>query len=269
MTSSCTHSARAAACACSFQAVFLLLALVLVSCQSSTPAIPFTAAPGPTFAAENTATPYPPTHTPTTAPTASTTPEPTLTPTATPLPAEFYIRDLLGHKQYFPLGCEAAVAVDWAAYFGVEINEFEFQTALPLSDNPELGFVGGVMGPWGQTPPYSYGVYAEPVAALLRQYGLQALAVKEYSVAEIRQQVANGKPVIAWVIGNCVGGIPSEYTDSQGNTVVVAAYEHVIIITGYNEGHLRYVNNGKYYEVPDEVFENSWGVLDNMAIIMQ
>jgi len=200
-------------------------------------------------------------------PQASPTSDPTLTPAA--LPQEFYITGITGHKQYFPLGCEAAASVDWAAYFGVDINEYEFQTSLPQSDNPELGYVGGLMGPWGQTPPNSYGVHAAPVAELLRQYGLNAVAVKDYSVAEIREQIAQGKPVIAWVIGNCVGGIPAEYIDSQGNHVIVAAYEHVIIVTGYNQGHLRYVNNGKYYEVTDEVFENSWGVLGNMAIIME
>lgn len=194
---------------------------------------------------------------------------PTAMPTSTPLPAEMYITGIQGHKQYFPLGCEAAAAVDWAGYFGVAINEYEFQTSLPQSDNPELGYVGGLMGPWGQTPPYSYGVHAAPVAELLRQYGLNALAVKGYTVEEIRQQIAQGKPVIAWVIGNCVGGVPAEYTDSQGNTVIVAAYEHVIIITGYNESHIRYLNNAKYYDVPVEVFENSWSVLGNMAIILQ
>ena len=40
--------------------------------------------------------------------------------------------------------------------------------------------------------------------------------------------------MIAWVIGNMVGGIPYEYTDKEGNKTTVAAYEHVVILTGYS-----------------------------------
>ena len=79
------------------------------------------------------------------------------------LPEEYYIRNIIGHKQFYPLGCEASVAIDLANYFGVSIIESEFQNRLPLSDNPDYGFVGSVEGPWGQVPPYAYGVHAGPV----------------------------------------------------------------------------------------------------------
>jgi uncharacterized protein YvpB len=196
---------------------------------------------------------------------------PEFTPTSTPLPdlpEEYYITGVRGHKQYFPLGCEASVAVDWASFFGVEINEFEFQYSLPASDNPDLGFVGSVEGPWGQVPPYAYGVHAGPIAALLQEYGLNAIAVKELRLEELKRQIAMDRPIIAWVIGNVVGGVPYRYTDSQGNTTVVAAYEHTIMVIGYTEEIIRYNNNGKIYEIPTDIFLNSWGVLGNMAVIM-
>ena len=63
-----------------------------------------------------------------------------------------------------------------------------------------------------------------------------------------------------------VGGVPAEYTDSQGNKTIVAAYEHVVILTGYDEDSVRYVTNGKFSDAPNEVFLNSWGVLGNMAV---
>lgn len=220
---------------------------------------------------ENTITPVPsPSETMTIMP--SDSPVPTETPTPTPaplteLPVEHYITGVRGHKQYFALGCEASVAVDWAAYFGVEINEFEFQHSLPSSDNPDLGFVGSVDGPWGQVPPYAYGVHAAPVAALLQEYGLNAVAVKELRLEELKRHIAMDHPVIAWVIGNVVGGVPYRYTDSQGNTTVVAAYEHTIIVIGYNEEMIRYNNNGRVYDIPTDVFLNSWAVLGNMAIV--
>jgi hypothetical protein len=39
-----------------------------------------------------------------------------------------------------------------------------------------------------------------------------------------------------------------------------------VILTGYDEDSVRYLNNGKFYEVQNEVFINSWGVLGNMAV---
>jgi uncharacterized protein YvpB len=187
----------------------------------------------------------------------------------TELPESHYIWNIWGHRQYFPIGCEASAVHDWAWYFGLDINEFNFQMELPISDNPDLGFVGSVEGPWGQVPPYAYGVHAAPVAQVLRDnYGMPARATKEFTIEEIQREIASGQPVIAWVIGNCVGGIPYEYTDQQGNTVVVAAYEHVVIITGYDEDSLRYMNNGKFYDIQYEYFENSWSVLGNMVLYL-
>jgi uncharacterized protein YvpB len=185
------------------------------------------------------------------------------------IPDSYYIWNIWGHRQYFPIGCEASAANDWAWYFGVAINEFDFQMQLPVSDNPDLGFVGSVEGPWGQVPPYAYGVHAAPVAQVLRDnYGMNAQAARGFTIEQIKAEVASGQPVIAWVIGNVVGGIPYEYTDSQGNTVIVAAYEHVVIVTGYNEETIRYMNNGKFYDIQFEYFENSWSVLGNMVLYM-
>lgn len=183
------------------------------------------------------------------------------------LPVYHYIYGVLGHKQYFKLGCEAAATHDWAWFFGVNINEFEFQNRLPLSDNPEVGFVGSVDSKWGQAPPYAYGVHAGPVARLLQEYEMPATAVKDYTLVQLKQQIAADRPVVVWVIGNVVGGVPYEYTAKDGQKVIVAAYEHVVIVTGYNETHIRYLNNGKYFEAPNDVFLNSWKVLGNMALI--
>ena len=230
---------------------------------TSTPLPKPTLFPSPTIPAVEEITP--PTATP-------STPTPILTSAASPttqstLPDEYYIRTISGHRQFFPLGCETSAAVDWAAYFGVIINEFEFQHKIPLSDNPDLGFVGNVQDPWGQAPPYSYGVHAGPIAQILTDYGMPSLGFKGYTLEEVKAEIAADRPVIAWVIGNVEGGVPAEYTDSQGNTSIVAAYEHVVIVTGYNTEHIRYMNNGRFYEAPNEIFLNSWGVLGNMVVI--
>jgi uncharacterized protein YvpB len=185
------------------------------------------------------------------------------------IPDSHYVWNIWGHRQYFPIGCEASAADDWAWYFGVDVNEFNFQMELPVSENPDFGFVGSVDGPWGQVPPYAYGVHAAPVAQVLREnYGINAVAIKGYTLEEIKKEIASDQPVIAWVIGNCVGGVPYEYIDPEGNSVVVAAYEHVVIVTGYNEETIRYMNNGKFYDIQYEYFNNSWSILGNMVIYL-
>ena len=190
-------------------------------------------------------------------------------PTINSIPVEHYIWNITGHRQYYGIGCEASAVKDWAAFFGVEVVESHFQFQLPLSDNPDYGFVGSVMDPWGQVPPYSYGVHAYPVANLLRSsYGMNARGLKGFTLEQLKAEVAASRPVIAWVIGNMVGGIPYEYTDKEGRKVIVAAYEHVAIITGYNQDSIRYMNNGKFYDIPNQYFENSWKVLGNMVVVL-
>jgi len=201
------------------------------------------------------------------------TPFPTIQPyatlSATPvlIPESSYIITITGHRQAFHLSCESSVSVDWAKYFGVTIYESTFQATLPHSDNPDFGFVGDVNSNWGQTPPYAYGVYAGPVAALLQQYGLPAKAVKGYTLEEIKQNLVESKPVIVWVIANMESSTPVKYIDSKGRSTIVAPYEHVVIVTGYGSDSIRYMTNGKFYDIPTAVFLNSWGVLGNMAVI--
>lgn len=185
------------------------------------------------------------------------------------IPDSYYIWDIWGHRQYFGIGCETSAAVDWADTFGVTVSEFNFQLRLPISDNPDLGFVGSVNGPWGQVPPYAYGVHAAPIAGVLREYyGMQAEGVKGFTIEQVKREIASGQPVIAWVIGNCVGGIPYEYIDKEGNAVTVAAYEHVVILTGYDQKSIRYMNNGKFFDIPTKNFENTWSVLGNMVVYL-
>ena len=185
------------------------------------------------------------------------------------LPESHYIWGILGHRQYFPIGCEASAAHDWAKYFGVEVNEFNFQVRLPISDNPDLGFVGDVNGPWGQVPPYAYGVHAGPVAKLLSEhYGMNAIGAKGFTTRELKEQIAADKPVITWVVANCTWSEPYEYTDKAGNKVITAPYEHVVIVTGYDEKSFRYMNNGKFYDIPTEYFERTWSVLGNMVVYL-
>lgn len=217
-----------------------------------------------------------PTLTPT--PTQTNTPEPTATPkpTKTPppeptsdgLPASFAISGVYGYDQAHRLSCESRSAVDWARFYGVNIEEDTFQYALPSSDDPDSGFVGSPDGMEGQLPPNAYGVHAGPVADLLQQYDLSARAVHGMSFEELKHQIASGQPVIVWVFGNTWwGGTSVQYTASDGHTSTVIAYEHTVIVTAYDETEVTILDGGTYYYRTIAQFESSWATLGNMAVI--
>lgn len=209
-------------------------------------------------------------------PTASATPTntpihtPTPTATATPaFPSEANITDISGRFQALPLDCESRSAVDWAAYFEVEIDELEFFYSLPQSDNPDKGFVGDVLGAWGQIPPQPYGVHAEPIAAQLRTYGLEAQAVRNFSLDALRREIAAGRPIIIWVTGAVAWGTPVPYTSSDGNSTIVARFQHTVMVIGYNKYEVSILDGARVYTRSWSDFERSWGVLGNMAVIMR
>lgn len=241
---------------------------------SPTPFQPLpTITPTPTATSTNTPTP-----TSTSTPTATHTPQPTATPSPTHtmlsttlppdgLPAQATIDGVVGYRQSHLLTCESRSAVDWARFFGVNIGEMDFQANLPITDNPETGFVGHIDGYPGQIPPNPYGVHAPPIARVLRDYGLAATDVKGYSFEKLKKQIANGKPVIVWVVGNVWYGFPIEYTASDGASVTVAHFEHTAIVVGYDDQGVTLVDNDLVYWRSTAAFLESWAVLGNMAII--
>jgi subtilisin-like proprotein convertase family protein/uncharacterized protein YvpB len=192
--------------------------------------------------------------------------EPTPSPAPPELPNQAFIAGISGRSQALPLDCETRSAIDWANYFGVHIDELTFFNQLPKSDNPDAGFVGDVYGSWGQIPPAPYGVHAEPVAELLRLYGLSAYADRPLKWNELRSEIAAGHPVIVWIVGSVVNGIPIYYQASGGHITVVAPYEHTVIVTGFTETRVYYLNGSYIYSKSIEQFLDSWSVMGNMAI---
>lgn len=187
---------------------------------------------------------------------------------AAELPNSAYIEGFTGHPQGYSLSCESRSAVDWAAYWGVDLNETEFLVNLPRSDNPDAGFVGNPNHVWGSIPPDSYGVHAKPVAALLRQHGFQTKARHDMSWKSLRSEIAAGRPVIVWVIGQMNNGLPIEYTASDGHKTTVAHFEHTMVVVGYGPELVHVVD--AYSGLPQTyrltTFMASWEVLGRMAV---
>ena len=184
------------------------------------------------------------------------------------LPDSAYIIGVNGHAQKHSLSCEARSAADLATYWGIRIGENEFLQALPKSENPDSGFVGNPNAAWGSIPPHSYGVHAGPVADTLRLFGLQAEAQNNLSWDDLRSQIQAGNPVIVWVIGQMWGGTSRQYTTPDGSTAMVAAFEHTMILTGYNQATVQVVDaySGQYQTYSLSTFLHSWAVLGNMAV---
>ena len=142
----------------------------------------------------------------------------------------------------------------------------DFQNSLPYTDNPNTGFVGSPSGLTGQIPPASYGVHAAPVAALLRSYGLNATSLTGMSWDDLRREISARKPVIAWVIGHNWTGSAYSYTASDGETLLVAPYEHTVIVLGYTQYTVSVLDGSTIYTPDLEQFLASWSVLNYMAV---
>jgi subtilisin-like proprotein convertase family protein/uncharacterized protein YvpB len=202
----------------------------------------------------------------------STMPAPTPLPTPVSLPASAYIAGMTGQNQALKLDCESRSAVDWAKHFGFNIDELDFVSHLPYSDDPETGFVGNPNANWGNIPPYDYGIHALPVANLLREYGLTASSFKSLSWDDLRAEIAAGNPVIVWIIGNnfknIVNGTPHYYiVGSTGDLRVVAPNEHTAILVGYSPTYVTVLNGANFLDVSIDQFLDSWSVLDFMAVV--
>jgi uncharacterized protein YvpB len=231
--------------------------------------------PGPTSTKTPTVTPtFPPTPTlePTTTlePTATDIPLPTDTPHPSGLPGSARLAGFIGHAQFYNLDCESRSAVDFARYLGNDLVETTFLNQLPQSDDPNKGFVGSYNDPVGQIPPDSYGVYADPIADLLTSLGTPAQGISSFTWNQVRKEIANGRPVIVWVIYGIESGTPIEYVvPSDGSTVIVAHYEHTVIVIGYTSDTVTVMDGASRYSVSLSQFLDSWSVFGYLAVIAQ
>jgi uncharacterized protein YvpB len=183
-------------------------------------------------------------------------------------PTRAYIEGIYGLPQAYSLSCEARSAADLANYWGVTVVEGVFFSQLPKSQNPDEGFVGFVSGLWGEIPPESYGVHAQPVADLMTLYGLEAQAHKGIDFRCLQTEIAAGRPVIVWIVGHAWLGAPINYTNPDGSETIVALYEHTMILIGYDTNNVflidAYTSDIETHSI--DRFLVSWASLGNMAI---
>lgn len=179
------------------------------------------------------------------------------------LPAEARI-EVAPQKQAHNLSCESSAASMAARYLGADLSEAAILAALPLNDNPHLGFRGNVDGPTGGI--VDYGVYAEPVKAVLDAKGLSALPISG-GLDGIRAAIARGNPVIAWVTYQLTVASPVVQTIG-GAQVTLVPNQHVVVVTGYDAGGVTandpWTGQEAYYPAAD--FERALSYFGDMAL---
>jgi uncharacterized protein YvpB len=189
-------------------------------------------------------------------------------PPSASLPPSAFVEGLVGHPQEHNLSCESRSAVDLAAYWGVAFAEDDFFRRLPKSDNPHRGFLGAVDLPAGSMPPVGYGVYAGPIAANLRSFGLYAQTRLGWNIDDLKAELAAGRPVIIWSTYDMKLPGVQTWVSSDGISSVVVQWQHTFVATGYDEGGIYLVDayDGvqKYFSY--EAFIPAWDQLGRMAV---
>lgn len=199
-------------------------------------------------------------------------PVPLLSPVhAQSLPPSAFLDGVVGHPQERNLSCESRSATDLAAFWGVAFTESDFFSRLPASDNPYCGFVGNMDMPAGTMPPRGYGVYAGPIAAALRSFGLDARPHFGWSLDELKAEIAAGRPVIVWATYDMRRSGVKRWLSSDGKTSVVVKWEHTFILVGYDgEGvYLIDAYDGHTKRFPYSTFLPVWKQLGCMAVTVK
>lgn len=183
-------------------------------------------------------------------------------------PPSAFIEGVVGHPQQRNLSCESRSATDLAAFWGVAFTEDDFFRRLPKSDNPHRGFLGDVDLPAGTMPPYGYGVYAGPVAATLRSFGLEARARLGWNLDELKAEIAAGRPVIVWATYDMRLPGAQTWTSSDGATSIVVRWQHTFIAVGYDESGVYLIDaydaGTKHFAY--DAFLPAWEQLGSMGV---
>jgi uncharacterized protein YvpB len=167
-------------------------------------------------------------------------------------------------RQSHNLSCESSAASMVAQYHGVSLSEADVLAALPLNDDPHVGFRGNVDGPTGGIE--DYGVYAGPIMDVLSSQGLEVWPVGG-GLDGIRAAIVRGNPVVAWVTYNCLPSTPTTMV-IDGNDVTLVPYQHVVVITGYSAEGV-WANDpwdGQEDFYPNANFKRAMGYFGDMAI---
>ncbi len=170
------------------------------------------------------------------------------------------------HPNY-PTGCESVALYILLRYYNVDVTIEDIVEELPKGEipyvvngkmygaNPEKEFVGD------PTDINSFGVYNKPIAKTANKFKKGAIAKNGVSIKKIKEIIASGNPVIAWVsINEDIEKIvisKSWYDIDTGEKVNWIRGEHAVVVYGYDSNNFYISNpyNGKKYKKSLDNFE--------------
>ncbi|HYI24679.1 MAG TPA: C39 family peptidase [Thermomicrobiales bacterium] len=169
-----------------------------------------------------------------------------------------------GYQQERGLSCEYAALAIATGMLGDWVSEYDFESVVPLNDNPHWGYRGYIDGGWGGTG--DYGIYAAPLVPALQTFGFQG--VEFYGDRwELMAHLDLGRPTLVWIGARGDAGTFNEYT-ADGTRFQLTPYMHVVVVYGYDDGGV-YVSdpgNGSLDWWDWSSFEAMWSVMDGMSL---
>lgn len=170
------------------------------------------------------------------------------------------------YQQQRPLSCEYASTAIAAQMGGWNITEYDFDTVVPLHENPHLGYRGNIWGEWGNTT--DYGLYPEPLHLALNSWGVPNEVIYAYGDADVlRRELAQGRAVVVWLaMRGAVNSFDVQATD--GSTYQLTQYMHVMTAYGFDDTGVYLTDPGtavwQHYDW--QSFMDMWNVMDGMAL---
>lgn len=167
-------------------------------------------------------------------------------------------------QQQRNLSCEYAALQIATTGLGNGISEYSFDGVVGYSPNPHWGYRGDITGWWGNTT--DYGVYAEPLANALSQFGFTGTVF--YAGGDSSQLTASidaGSPTLVWL---GMGGDQRSWEEADGVTYTLLAKMHVMVAYGYDDDgvYLSDPGSGSYVYYSWDTFMGMWNILDGMAL---
>lgn len=167
-------------------------------------------------------------------------------------------------QQQRTLSCEYAALQIATTALGNGISEYSFDSVVGWSPNPHWGYRGDITGWWGNTT--DYGVYAEPLAWALPQFGFTGTVFYgDGDSGQLTASIDAGRPTLVWL---AMAGDQRSYEEVDGVTYALLTKMHVMVTYGYDASgvYLSDPGTGQYRFYDWGTFMGMWNVLDGMAL---
>ncbi len=163
------------------------------------------------------------------------------------------------------LSCEYASLQIATGAFGGGISEYAFDSVVGWSENPHYGYRGDITGWWGNTT--DYGVYPEPLAAALPQFGFNGETLYgQGNSAALTNRLDAGSPILVYL--GLWGDTGFYETGADGSSYLLVPGYHVVVAYGYDQSGVYVsdpaIGSNRFYDWG--TFMSMWNVMDGMAL---